>query len=136
MLLRREIFTAPENRFNPDCRFGGEDTEFFLRMIARGRRFVWCAEAKVSEAVPPERCSRRYLLRRALHRGRHPHNQGWPVVISLLAAPTYALALPFVFVFRRPTVMRYLIKECDHLGRIFAFVGGKWWDKVLPPGRA
>jgi succinoglycan biosynthesis protein ExoM len=135
VLLRRRIFEVPDGRFHEEYRFGSEDTDFFRRMMALGLRFVWCAEAKVAEAVPIERCSRRYLVRRALQRGRAPYNQGWAVVTSLFAVPAYALALPFIFAFRRDASMRYVISTFDHLGRILAFVGGKYWDKVLPPDR-
>ena len=34
---------------------GGEDLDLFLRLQARGRRFVWCAEAGVWETVPVSR---------------------------------------------------------------------------------
>jgi glycosyltransferase involved in cell wall biosynthesis len=124
-LLRRRIFGDPGNRFRPECRHGGEDVDFFRRMIADGMRFVWCAEARVQEAVPAERSRRRYLLKRALLRGQAPTNQGWPVLVSLVAAPVYALALPVLPVFGQHVFMRYLIKECDHLGRILALV----WTK-------
>jgi glycosyltransferase involved in cell wall biosynthesis len=125
VLLRKAIFDDGA-QFRAECGDGGEDVDFFQRMIANGRRFVWCAEALVHETVPPERCTRRYVLTRALRRGRAPTNQGWPVLTSLVAAPLYALALPALLLFGQPVFMRYLIKECDHLGRIIAFFGGKW----------
>lgn len=131
-LLRRGIFDDPANWFRPECQDGGEDVDFFRRTMAQGLRFVWCAEARVTEAVPAERCRRTYLLRRAWRRGRAPHNQGWPVVMSLAAAPAYALALPLLALFGQHVFMRYLIKECDHLGRIVAFVGGNGRRRPLP----
>lgn len=123
VLLRRRIFDDQGNRFQPEYGRGGEDVDFFRRMIAKGLRFVWCADARVYEVVPAERCRRTYLLKRALLRGRAAYNQGWPVVVSLVAAPAYALALPVLLVFGQHVFMRYLIKECDHLGRIIAFLG-------------
>lgn len=135
VLLRRRSISDPQHRFRSEYGFGGEDVDFFRRLMGGGQRFVWCREALVYESVPPERCSRRYLLRRALLRGRAPYNQGWPVVISLLAVPAYALVLPFLFVCRSRGFMRALISTCDHLGRILAFVGGRQWEKVLPSGR-
>jgi glycosyltransferase involved in cell wall biosynthesis len=136
VLLRRSVFDGPEGRFREEFGFGGEDVDFFRRQTAGGKRFVWCAEAKVHEAVPNERCSRRYLLKRALLRGRHPFNQGWLVLVSLAALPVYTLILPFLFITRHRLFMRYLISTCDHLGRVLAFAGGRLWEKVLPPGRA
>ena len=76
----------------------------------------------VQETVPEERSHLTYLLRRALLRGRAPHNQGWPVALSVIAVPIYAAALPLSLLLGRHVFVRYLIKECDHLGRIGAFV--------------
>lgn len=123
VLLRRRIFDDPGNWFRLEYGRGGEDVDFFRRMITSGMRFVWCAEAIVYEVVPAERYRRTYLLKRALLRGRAPYNQGWPVVKSLVAVPIYALILPLLPLFGHHVFMRYLIKECDHLGRILALLG-------------
>jgi glycosyltransferase involved in cell wall biosynthesis len=123
-LLRRRIFAEEGQRFRAEYATGSEDREFFRRMIAAGKRFVWCAEAAVEEVVPAERCRRAYLLKRALRRGRAPYNQeAWPVVVSLVAVPVYAVALPLLLVFGQHVFMRYLIKECDHVGRLLARCG-------------
>ncbi len=39
---------------------GGEDLDLFLRLQARGCRFVWCAEAGVWESIPDSRTTLRY----------------------------------------------------------------------------
>jgi glycosyltransferase involved in cell wall biosynthesis len=135
VLLRRSIFDDPAARFRAEFGFGGEDSDFFKRQIAGGRRFVWCAEAKVYEYIPVERCSRRYLLKRALLRGAHPNNRGWLVLTSLVAIPSYAVVLPILFVSRHPAFTRYLISACSHISRVLAFAGGRAWQRVLPPGR-
>lgn len=123
VLLRRRIFDDPANRFRPEYRRRGEDTNFFRRMIDHGMRFVWCAEACVYEIVPADRCRRRYLLKRALLRGMSPNNRGWPAVVALFAIPAYGVALPFLFVRGgQPLLMRYLIKVCDHLGHLLALI--------------
>ena len=44
---------------------GGEDTHFTGALTAGGGRIVWCAEAVVSDVVPVDRLSRRYLLARS-----------------------------------------------------------------------
>lgn len=44
---------------------GGEDTHFTSALTAAGERIVWCAEAVVSDVVPVERLTRRYLLARS-----------------------------------------------------------------------
>jgi succinoglycan biosynthesis protein ExoM len=58
-------FTDPAP-FDPDfgaC--GGEDFDLFLRLEARGCRFVWCAEASVLETVPSGRTRLGYQWLRA-----------------------------------------------------------------------
>jgi succinoglycan biosynthesis protein ExoM len=44
---------------------GGEDFDLFLRLEQRGCRFVWCAEAVVTETIPAERTTLWYNLQRA-----------------------------------------------------------------------
>ena len=137
VLLRRSIFEPPDHRFRPECGGGGEDVDFFRRMMAKGLRFVWCAEAGVEELVPAERCRRTYLLKRALLRGGARHNRGWPVLVSMAAVPIYAVALPFLLLLGGQHVfMRYLIKECDHLGRLLAMVAGDTMERLALQARA
>jgi glycosyltransferase involved in cell wall biosynthesis len=121
VLLRASIFDDERNRFRVDWPVG-EDVEFFRRMTAAGMQFVWCDEAAVHEAVVDERCRRKYLLKLALLRGMAPSNQGWQVVKSLAAVPVYALMLPVLLVFGHHVFVRYLIKECHHVGRLLRFV--------------
>ena len=52
------------------ARTGGEDSLFFARAAERGARLVWCDDAVVTEAVPMERMTRRWVMRRAFHGGR------------------------------------------------------------------
>lgn len=49
---------------------GGEDTLFFRQLRADGARLVWCAEAFVTERIPPERTSWSYVWRRSFQRGQ------------------------------------------------------------------
>ncbi|HEY1248849.1 MAG TPA: hypothetical protein VGE97_07680, partial [Nitrososphaera sp.] len=123
VLLKRAIFSDKENMFRPEFGSGGEDRDFFRRMIATGMRFVWCAEAPVYEAVPAERCTRSFMLRRALLRGQLPHFSSIDIVKSLIAVPLYALLLPFLLFGSHHVFMKYLIKDCDHLGRICSCLG-------------
>jgi hypothetical protein len=56
VLLRRALFPDGELWFDPAYgRSGGEDSEFFARQFALGRRFVWCDEAEAYEEIPSER---------------------------------------------------------------------------------
>ena len=106
---------------------GAEDVDFFRRMMDIGCRFIWCNEAVVYEAVPAARCKRSFLLRRALLRGRnslkHPVGRTRKLVKSLIAIPLYGSALPFLFVAGDHHFMKYLIKFCDHAGRLLALLG-------------
>ena len=48
---------------------GGSDTLFTRSIHARGGRMVWCDEAVVTDQVPAERVTRRWVLLRALRSG-------------------------------------------------------------------
>ena len=102
VLLKRDVFGDGTDLFDP--RFGlggGEDVEFFGRMIAKGRVFVWCQEAHVVELIPAERCTRKDMLRRALLRGRMslllPTAGLRDSVKSVIALSLYSVSLPVLF---------------------------------------
>jgi glycosyltransferase involved in cell wall biosynthesis len=122
-LLRRSIFDSEERQFRREFGRGSEDTDFFKRMIAKGFRFVWCAEGPVYEAVPAERCTRSFMLKRALLRGRAPYFTTVDFVKSFIAVPFYTVALPFLLAAGHHLFMKYLIKDCDHIGRLLALCG-------------
>ena len=48
---------------------GGEDNLFTRAMTSRGALLVWCAEALVTEVVPADRATRRWVLERSLSSG-------------------------------------------------------------------
>ncbi|GAA1389866.1 glycosyltransferase family 2 protein [Luteococcus peritonei] len=48
---------------------GGEDSMFTRGLVRNGGRLVWCPEAEVSEPVPAQRATRRWVLQRALSYG-------------------------------------------------------------------
>ncbi len=127
-LLDRSLFQKAPVPFDPKfgC-MGGEDTDFFRRMMNDGRTFVWCQEAPVREWVPRERISISYLLKRALMRGflesKDPVARGAGVLKSFMAILLYTLALPFALLVGKHAFMTYLIKDCDHLGKVLGFCG-------------
>jgi succinoglycan biosynthesis protein ExoM len=127
VMFRREILEREEEAFRSEFRTGGEDVDFFRRMMEKGSIFVWCNDAIVYEAVPSGRCTRRYLLRRALLRGGNSSRQqtGYllKIIKSLIAVPVYGLTLPIFFVAGEHHFMKYMIKFCDHAGRILATMG-------------
>jgi succinoglycan biosynthesis protein ExoM len=127
VLLDWRMLEGVKEVFDPQFGTGGEDVDFFTRMMAQGRVFVWCNEAPVFESVPPTRCKRGYLLRRALLRGRNtaknPVGRAGNILKSLLAVPLYALALPALLLVGQHVFLKYLIKLMDHAGRLLALVG-------------
>jgi succinoglycan biosynthesis protein ExoM len=127
VMFRKKILQGIEEVFGAEFRTGGEDVDFFRRMMDKGCVFIWCNEAVVYEAVPPGRCKRSYLLKRSLLRGRNSFRQQAGRVRnltkSLIAVPVYGLALPFFLVAGDYHFMKYLIKFCDHTGRLLALLG-------------
>lgn len=125
VLLRRSIFDGMQEPFRPEFGSGGEDTEFFKRLTEQGATFLWCNEAAVYEVVPPERCTRSYLLKRAWQRGQSAKRLTTfgGICKSLVAVPAYALMLPFLLLAGHHWFMRYLIRICDHAGKICAILG-------------
>jgi len=128
-LLTRDLFKEDRKWFLPAFGSGGEDRDFFRRKIARGHVFVWCNDAPVFETVPPERWGKKALIKRALIRGKmaliSSGSKPKSIVFSATVAFIYTLSLPILFVlspiFGYDIFMKYLIKNCDHLGKILAF---------------
>jgi hypothetical protein len=68
-----------------DDRFGisgGSDTLFTRQLVAAEGPLIWCDEAVVTDVVPASRCSRDWVLRRALRMGN-----SWSLTSVDLAAP-------------------------------------------------
>jgi succinoglycan biosynthesis protein ExoM len=124
LLLKRKMVEEHENFFNPEYGSGGEDQEFFRRMIAKGYVFKYCHEATVYEYIPPIRWKRTFLLKRALLRGKvailHPAFGIFSVMKSLVAIPLYTISLPFLFLIGHHLFIKYLVKDFDHIGKLLA----------------
>jgi len=127
LLFRRQILTGLGEPFRAQFGGGGEDRDFFRRVVGRGARFTWCDEAVVSELIPEARWQRRVMIKRALLRGKmsvnDPNCRKIGVAKSLLAVPLYTLALPVLVLAGEHLFMTYLIRLCDHLGRLLATIG-------------
>jgi glycosyltransferase involved in cell wall biosynthesis len=127
VLFARSITEGINPVFNPDFGTGGSDVEFFRKMMEAGHKFIWCNEAVVSEVVPPSRWNRRVMMKRALLRGgnsfRHPAGRCKNLAKAVVAVPLYAAALPFLQLAGHHLFMRYLVKLCDHSGRLLAPLG-------------
>ena len=127
VLVRADVLRAVKPVFRPEFGGGASDQDLFRRLMEVGHRFVWCNEAVVYEVVPPGRCKRGFLIRRALLRGsislRHPKDRFMSVAKAFIAVPLYALALPFLQLRGHHVFMLYLVKLSDHLGRLLALFG-------------
>jgi glycosyltransferase involved in cell wall biosynthesis len=127
VLVKRCLFDGDREPFGRNFSNGGEDTDFFRRAMAGGRVFVWCDEAVVDEWVPPERTRLSFQLRRALLRGKisltGPSGSWLGILKSFGAFGAYSLMLPFCLVMGFHVFVRYLIKDCDHLGKLIAACG-------------
>jgi succinoglycan biosynthesis protein ExoM len=127
VLFRRAILSGAGEPFRREFGNGGEDDDFFRRMMARGYTFVWCNEGVVYEVVPPERTTRKYFLRRALLRGQNQERLLTlkSVATSIVAVPVYAAMLPFVSLRGHHVFMHVTIRLMDHAGKLCAAVGFK-----------
>jgi succinoglycan biosynthesis protein ExoM len=126
LFVKGELLKGEAAPFNPQFRTG-EDQDFLRRMMEANHTFIWCNEAVVFEVVPPIRWNRKFMLKRALLRGAmEPRVATFgfcDVAKSLIAVPTYAVALPFAFLLGQHRFMTLLVKLCDHLGKLLALVG-------------
>jgi glycosyltransferase involved in cell wall biosynthesis len=125
VLIRRNILEGIDQPFRREFGSGCEDLDFFKRMIEASRTFVWCDEALVREVVPPSRWKRRYLLRRALLRGRNGHSFAdfTSIAKSVIALPLYLVMLPFLLLAGQHHFVRFLMKIGDHAGKLMGLLG-------------
>jgi succinoglycan biosynthesis protein ExoM len=127
VLFRREILDGMTMPFRAEFGNGGEDQDFFRRLMARGCRFVWGNEGIVYEVVPPERCTRRYFLERALLRGQNEKLllSGRSVAKSVVAVPLYGVFIPFASILGQHAFMKYAVRLLDHIGKLLVALGVK-----------
>lgn len=126
-LLNKDLFIQNCMWFDPAYGSGGEDRDFFRRMIEAGHVFVWSNEAPVFEIVPPIRWDKKIMIKRALLRGKMTLKSSNSNPLSLLSSVAaifiYSCFLPLFFLLGQDIFMKYLIKDCDHLGKVAAFLG-------------
>jgi len=128
VLLWKELFEEKAGLFDPKYgTSGGGDAVFFKRMMEQGRTFAWCDEAVVYETVPIERQKKMYHVRRAFTRGM---TSAWEApflstgtVRSTVAIFIYTLFLPLAVVIGQHLFMKYLVKDCDHVSKLLAYIG-------------
>ncbi len=128
VLFSRQLVVDMREPFDPQLgRSGGEDADFFSRMISAGRSFAWCDEAGVHEEVPAERQTLQYHLKRACIRGVTEADKeakcGVRTFKSVVASILYALALPILALTGYHRFARYLVKCTDHVAKLLAKCG-------------
>lgn len=115
---------------------GGEDKDLLVRLEARGRRVVWCAEAWVGEIIEDSRLALRYQILRAFgstqgHIAAVVRNDPRPrrrlaleMAKALLQIAVFLVLLPLALVlpdrWRRVLVLRVAF----NLGKLF------WWRQL------
>jgi glycosyltransferase involved in cell wall biosynthesis len=126
-LMKREVLEELDGPFRREFGAGGEDKDFFRRSMARDRVFVWCAEARCYEHVPPERTRVGFQIRRALLRGRMalrgPSGTWGGIAKSALAVVVYAVVMPLTLAMGSHVFVNCLVKAFDHLGKVLAAFG-------------
>ena len=141
-MISKKMIQESKNLFNPEFGLtGGEDSDFFKRMVIKNYSFVWCQEALVYETIPSTRLTRSYLLKRALLRGvsaaERASFMSFDTLKSFVAFLSYTPILPFLLLFRHHVFLRYLISDFDHIGKLMARCGIKTkmrWSNLAPPG--
>jgi len=127
VLLDKRIIEGIGTVFQPEFGAGASDIDLFRRLIEGGHTFIWCNEAFVYEVVSPNRWKRIFMIKRAMLRGRisllHPQGRWLSVLKSMMAVPAYGLALPFLQILGHHLFMKYLVKFCDHAGKLLSLVG-------------
>jgi succinoglycan biosynthesis protein ExoM len=123
--VRRGLFE--EFSFDPAFgRTGGEDWDLFRRMQARGRRFLWCDEARVDEFVPAERQRAGWLARRAFCGGaayarieaRTAAGRRRQLARSALGVLAALTALPLAVALGRRAALRAWLRACAQAGKL------------------
>jgi succinoglycan biosynthesis protein ExoM len=128
VLIRTDVLNSLSPVFREEFAAGGEDIDLFQRLAAAHRRIVWANDAIVTESVPPARCTLKYLVRSAALRGgtfADRQRRLSDAARSLVAVPTYTLALPLLALLGRHRLYTYLVKIVDHATRLLAYLGLK-----------
>ena len=126
ILLKKSMFLSTGEMFDPKFGSGAEDQDFVRRMIQKGFVFIWCNEARAYELVPPIRWNKKFMIKRALLRGKtslaRTSSPLYMVIQSAVAILAYTMALPLLLLFGYHWFMQYLVKDFDHIGKILAIL--------------
>lgn len=131
-LLSRSILPEGSVWFDPAFgRTGGEDVDFFRKQMALDRIFVWCDDAEVYEAVPPERCRSSFHLKKyfkigtlngqSLRKGRFSGFIGF--LKSIVSVPVWSVAVVVLFPFGKHLWILPLLKFTYAIGCGLSYCG-------------
>lgn len=131
VIIDKRVFQKKENRFKKEFgATGGEDVDFFKRMIEKGYVFLWCEEAVVYETIPMERLKKTYFMKRALLQGAVDtayldgnKQKIFSFIKTTMATFLYSSCLPVLLVTEYHMFMKYFVKYCHHVGRLLAMFG-------------
>jgi glycosyltransferase involved in cell wall biosynthesis len=121
-VFMKRLNDEDEFKFMPEFGQGGEDRDFFKRLIKKGYEFIWLKEAPVFENIPVERCRRKFFIKRALLRGQNSKITDYSIqryAKSVLSVFIYTMFLPIIFLFYHKKLMRILEKYAWHIGCLF-----------------
>ncbi|WP_310460723.1 glycosyltransferase family 2 protein [Sphaerotilus sp.] len=94
---------------------GGEDSLFFAVAAASGHKLVWCDKAMVTETVPLNRMTRRWVLERAFNGGR-TFVRLQAILVSPLAYVYYGIyGLLFSLILIPPLLFTLAIGHARHM---------------------
>lgn len=133
VLLDQRMFEDTDNRFGREFgRTGGEDIEFFKKMMGKGKTFVWCNEAPAYETVTPERWSKEFYFQRYLRIGGLVGEKirqrgtiaqwGYSLFKSSAWIAAMTLSLPFTCLVGQHLYMRANTKIMYNAGLIAGFM--------------
>lgn len=140
-LIRRACFESVSPPFDTRYgRTGGEDSVFFQHLLNQGKKLIWCADGAVSEHVPAQRATARWLLMRSYREGQTwartelMSRQGlarWAHGVTLLARACVLLVLASALCllwapWSAPRRLHWLRKCAGQLGKISHFFGGRF----------
>jgi len=137
VFLNGSIFHGQVQPFDPQFGLtGGEDQDFFKRMMKRGHQFVWCDEAIVYETVPQERWKKKFYIKKYLQMGGQTGllARKWSLagkckwlVKSFFATGSYTFVLPFSCLFGQHIFMRCILKGLYFVGWLAGFL----WRPII-----
>lgn len=125
VMLKRSSCLPQDKPFDENFgRTGGEDTMLLLSLAQGGKRFVWCAHARVIEFNETGRQSFRYMCRRVQRSSRHSAEVRTAISRNKMATrlSIYVVAISQLSIFGILWIVRrkpaYVLQICKALGKL------------------